>query len=104
MKKALTTLLMIQGMLLVQPALAADAQELYQSKVCVACHAIDTQLVGPAYTDVAAEYAGQDDAVDILVDSIKNGSEGKWGSVPMPANNVTDEEARILAEWILEQE
>ncbi len=61
------------------------------------------QLVGPAFAAVAKKYAGQDDALEVLTNSIINGSEGKWGQVPMPPNAVSEEEARFLAEWVLEQ-
>ena len=67
------------------------------------CHAIDSKLVGPAYKEVAAKYAGQDGAVEMLAGKIKNGSQGVWGPVPMPPNAVTEEEAKILAEWVLSQ-
>ncbi|MGZ5848691.1 MAG: c-type cytochrome, partial [Ramlibacter sp.] len=36
------------------PALADQA--LATAKNCMACHAIDKKLVGPAYKDVAAKY------------------------------------------------
>ena len=39
--------------------LAAPAQasmELAQKKSCMACHAADKKLVGPAYKEVAAKY------------------------------------------------
>ncbi|MCG7599859.1 c-type cytochrome [Halomonas sp. McH1-25] len=85
-------------------AFAVDGETLFKTKACAACHAIDAKMVGPAYTDVAAKYDGQDDAVAILVDSILHGSQGKWGPIPMPPNpSVTEEEANTLAEWILEQ-
>ena len=42
------------------PAMADLA--LATSKNCMACHAVDKKLVGPAYKDVAAKYAGQKDA------------------------------------------
>lgn len=86
-----------------QSAQAQDAQAMIQEKVCVACHATDVQLVGPAFSAVAEKYAEQDDAVEILTNSILKGSQGKWGQVPMPPNAVTEEEARFLAEWILQQ-
>ena len=37
------------------PALADEA--LARGKQCVACHAVDKKLVGPAYKDVAKRYA-----------------------------------------------
>lgn len=77
----------------------SDPATLAESKGCLACHAVDTQLVGPAYTEVAAKYSdiGQFSA------SIMNGSEGKWGDIPMPGQDVNEDEADILAEWILSQ-
>ena len=82
------------------PALADQA--LATSKNCMACHAIDKKLVGPAYKDVAAKYAGQKDAVDKLAAKVVKGGSGVWGNIPMPANpQVTDAEAKQLVQWIL---
>ena len=75
--------------------------DLAQKKNCLACHATDKKLVGPAYKDVAAKYAGQKDAVAKLADKIQKGGVGVWGQVPMPANAVTPEEAKQLATWVL---
>jgi len=80
---------------------AKDMTALAQQKGCFACHDINTKKVGPAYKDVAKKYAGQPNAVEELAKSIKNGGVGEWGSVPMPPQNVTDQEAKDLAEWIL---
>ena len=82
------------------PALAQA--DLAQKKNCMACHATDKKLVGPAYKDVAAKYAGQKDAVDKLAEKVMKGGSGVWGPVPMPANpQVTAAEAKQLAQWIL---
>ena len=79
----------------------ADA-DLAQKKNCMACHAVDKKLVGPAYKDVAAKYAGQKDAVDKLAVKVLKGGSGVWGPVPMPANpQVTEAEAKQLVQWIL---
>jgi len=76
--------------------------DLAQKKNCMACHAIDKKLVGPAYKDVAAKYAGQKDAVDKLAQKVVKGGSGAWGAVPMPANpQVTEAEAKQLVQWIL---
>ena len=52
---------------------------------------------------VAERYAGQGDAmVDYLAGKIRGGGRGAWGAVPMPAQTqVSAEDARQLAEWIL---
>jgi cytochrome c len=101
MKRILVPLFALGAALTLQSAMAVDGEALFKSKTCVACHSIDAKLVGPGYKEVAAKYAGQADASAHLVKSIKEGSTGKWGAIPMPANQVSDEEAKILADWIL---
>jgi cytochrome c len=84
------------------PAMADLA--LATSKNCMACHAVDKKVVGPAYKDVAVKYAGQKDAVDKLSAKILKGGAGVWGPVPMPANTqVNEAEAKKLAAWVLSQ-
>ena len=84
----------------VSPAFAQ--LELAQAKNCLACHAVDKKVVGPAYKDVAAKYAGDKTAVDKLAQKIMKGGAGVWGQVPMPANTqVNEAEAKKLAAWVL---
>ena len=72
------------------------------SKNCMACHAIDKKVVGPAYKDVAKKYAGDPKAAAMLATKIMKGGSGAWGPVPMPANaQVNDAEAKKLAAWVL---
>jgi len=100
MKRALLALAALAAVSV--PALADQA--LATAKNCMACHAVDKKLVGPAYKDVAAKYAGQKDAVDRLTAKILKGGAGVWGPVPMPANaQVNEAEARKLAAWVLSQ-
>lgn len=76
--------------------------ELAGKKNCMACHAVDKKLVGPSYKDVAAKYAGQKNAVDVLSQKVIKGGSGVWGPVPMPPNaQVNDAEAKELVRWIL---
>jgi cytochrome c len=76
--------------------------ELAQKNNCLACHSVDKKVVGPAYKDVASKYASKKDAAPYLVSKIKNGSTGVWGQIPMPPNTqVSEADARKLAEWIL---
>ncbi len=82
------------------PAMADEA--LAKSKNCMSCHTVDKKLVGPAYKEVAAKYAGQKDAADKLAAKIQKGGSGVWGPVPMPANTqVNEAEAKKLAAWVL---
>ena len=64
----------------------------------------DDRVVGPAYKDVAAKYAGQKDAAAKLEAKVLKGGSGVWGPVPMPANaQVNPDEAKKLVAWILAQ-
>lgn len=79
-----------------------DAQALLKANNCLACHAIDHKVVGPAYQDVAHKYAGKEDAVSQIASHIQQGGSGKWGPVPMPPfSNLNDGQAKALAEWVL---
>jgi cytochrome c len=84
-------------------ACSAQASEALANKnACLGCHAIGAKMVGPAFKDVAAKYAGQTDAQAVLVKSIKNGGIGKWGDMPMPPQGaLSDADAKKLAAWIL---
>lgn len=82
------------------PAFADEA--LAKSKNCMACHAVDKKVVGPAYKDVAKKYAGDAKASDMLASKVIKGGSGVWGPVPMPANaQVNDAEAKKLVSWIM---
>ncbi len=80
---------------------AEDASALAQSKGCLGCHQVAAKVLGPAYKDVAAKYRGDAGAVERLVAKVKSGGTGVWGQIPMPPNNVSDEEATRLVKWIL---
>ena len=100
MKRTLITLAMTLSV--AAPAFADQA--LATSKNCMACHTVDKKLVGPAFKEVAAKYAGQKDAADKLAAKVIKGGSGVWGPVPMPANpQVNDAEAKKLVTWILAQ-
>lgn len=78
------------------------SQELAQKNACLACHAVDKKMVGPAYQEIAKKYGGQKGAEEMLARSIKAGGSGKWGPVPMPAQPALSEaDAKTLAGWIL---
>ena len=98
--KALIGSMLLAGVFIHTSALASA--DLAQKKTCMACHATDKKLVGPSYKDVAAKYAGQKDAADMLASKIIKGGSGVWGAVPMPANpSVSPAEAKQLASWVL---
>jgi cytochrome c len=81
---------------------AFASADLAKAKNCVACHAVDKKLVGPAYKDVAAKYANDKEAVARLSKKVREGGSGVWGPVPMPANpQVSADEATTLVKWVL---
>ena len=59
------------------PPTAPDATALLQNNGCLACHAVDNKVVGPAYRDVAAKYAKDPQAQAKVMSSISQGGSGK---------------------------
>lgn len=83
---------------------AVDVPALLTSNGCLACHALDHKVVGPAYHDVAAKYKTAAEAVAHVTASIRNGSAGQWGTVPMPPFAALSEaDAKALATYVLAQ-
>jgi cytochrome c len=105
MKRNLMMVGMIVASAFASQAMAADAGlDLAKAKNCMACHAVANKLVGPAYKDVAAKYAGQKDAEAKLVTKVMKGGSGVWGAIPMPANpQINEAEAHTLVKWVLAQ-
>ena len=76
--------------------------KLATDKNCMSCHSVEKKVVGPGYKDIAAKYAGQKDAVEMLAGKIQKGGAGVWGPIPMPANaQVSAAEGKILAAWVM---
>jgi cytochrome c len=86
------------GAALAVAALAQDGQKLIQASDCSSCHAVDRQVVGPAYNDIAKRYAGKTDAVDKLTAKIRDGG-GGMTSHP----DLSDAQRTEIAKWILLQ-
>lgn len=81
---------------------AAAGLALAQQQNCMSCHSVTRSFMGPALHDVAAKYAGREDAAAYLKHKILDGSTGVWGVVPMPANTqLTPDQAATLASWVL---
>jgi cytochrome c len=103
MKHSMVVALAVAG-LASASAMAQNPADLAKAKNCLACHSVQNKLVGPAYKDVAAKYAGQKGIEDKLVAKVLKGGSGSWGAVPMPANpQVSEAEAHILVKWVLSQ-
>jgi cytochrome c551/c552 len=80
----------------------AKAQDLAFKFGCLGCHNTQTKIIGPAYRDIAAKYKSDPDAVAKIDQQIHKGGSGKWGPMIMPPfPQVTPEETKTLASWIL---
>ncbi len=82
----------------------ADASlALAQKYACVACHQPATKVVGPSWKDIGARYGDGKGTAAQLAASIKAGSSGKWGPMPMPPQaQVPDADLQALAQWLLD--
>jgi cytochrome c len=81
---------------------SAAVMPLLQKNACVACHGMDSKLVGPSFRDIANKYKDRADAVNYLSGKIKRGGQGVWGAIPMPAQALSPEESVQLAQWLVQ--
>ncbi|MBB2917800.1 SorB family sulfite dehydrogenase c-type cytochrome subunit [Cupriavidus alkaliphilus] len=85
-------------------ATTVDVQGLLAKNACLSCHGVTQKLVGPAYHEVATRYKGDAQAQAKLEASIRGGSSGKWGAVPMPPfAGLKPEEVKALAAYVRQQ-
>jgi cytochrome c len=81
---------------------ACADEALAQKNNCYACHAMDKKILGPAFVEVAKRYGDKDESVQMIAQTIRKGSSGKWGAIPMPGNEqLSESDATILAKWIV---
>lgn len=73
------------------------ALSLAQKNSCTACHGVDNKIVGPSFTDIAKKYAGK---ADYLAGKIRSGGSGVWGPIPMPAQTLSEADAKTLGVWL----
>jgi len=80
-------------------------QMLAMQSGCLGCHKADAKLVGPAFKDIAAKYAGDPAEIDRLTAKVKAGSTpGEplvWGTVAMPPNQASPDKIKQVIEWIM---
>jgi len=85
-------------------AAADPVTRLLNQNACLGCHAVDKQVVGPAFRDVALRYQSDAGAGPKLAQKIKHGGQGVWGQVPMPPNpGLSDTDAKLIVDWVLGQ-
>ena len=103
MKSLFVSLLVVVGIATAGATQAADESALATAKGCMSCHDIGAKKVGPAFTEVAKKYAGQDVQAKLAKKVLEGGS-GVWGPLPMPPNKtmgVTEADAKKLVAWVL---
>jgi cytochrome c len=77
-------------------------ERLLNVHACAGCHAVDRQVIGPAFRDIAAKYRGDNESPARLSKKIREGGTGVWGNVPMPPNaELSDADAKLLVDWVL---
>ncbi len=82
---------------------AATPDEAMNKAGCMACHAKDKKIVGPAFKDIAAKYKGQDVTAK-LMEKVRKGGSGNFGPVPMapnPPDKINDADLKAAVESIL---
>lgn len=78
------------------------AMAIAQKSGCLACHAMDKKLVGPAWNEIGKKYVGNTAAAAQLAEKIRKGSNGTWGPIPMPPNaTVKDADIKTMVEFVL---
>jgi cytochrome c len=85
-------------MLIAVSATAQDGEKLIKDSDCSSCHAVDRQVVGPAYQSIAKSHVSQADAADKLAAKIRDGGNGMT-----PHPDLTDAQRTAMAKWILSQ-
>lgn len=73
------------------------ALSLAQKNNCTACHGVDNKILGPGFVEIAKKHAGK---AEYLAGKIKSGGAGVWGPIPMPAQTLSDADAKILGNWL----
>lgn len=97
--------LLVAGAVLALPVQASEA--IAKKARCIACHAVDKKMVGPAYRDVAAKYKDKDraESVQRLVTHMTSGEKAKFPDGHEEAHKKIKtkdvDKQKNLAEWIL---
>lgn len=75
-----------------------DLKPVLRSNTCLTCHRADEKLVGPSYKDIAQKVSSEEEIIEL----IRHPKPDRWaGYPPMAGINVSDEEGKQIAAWIL---
>ena len=82
---------------------AAGPEDAMNKAGCMACHAKDKKVIGPAFKDIAAKYKGKDVTAQ-LMEKVRKGGSGVYGPIPMapnPPDKINDADLKAAVEYIL---
>lgn len=117
MKSIIVSFIAAGSLMVAGSAFAVDMPPLAKKDGCVACHAIDHKVVGPAWMDVAKKYKGvktykysnngsaAPDAkeyplVEGLMTKVSKGGHGNWGSAAMIPNDPAGKKQADIKELV----
>jgi cytochrome c len=81
---------------------ASKGEQLIEKNNCKSCHGIAENSTGPAYLNVAKRYQSDAQALNKLMNKVKNGGGGNWGDRLMPANpQIPEEDLKNMVQYIL---
>lgn len=81
---------------------SAPGREAMKQSDCFNCHAVSHRVVGPSLMEIAEKYRSDHEAMDLLVQRVREGSTGVWGQIPMLPHPQHDlSEASQMVSWVL---
>jgi len=83
-----------------KPPAGAAPTALLSKAGCSACHNLDSKLIGPSWRDIHGKHGSRADARSYLETKIRAGGMGVWGQIPMPAQTISEEDAKVIAGWL----
>jgi cytochrome c len=113
MKSIIVSMTVAAGLMVAGTTMAAEMSDLAKKNNCVACHAMDKKLVGPAFMDISKKYKGataytfkgkEYPLVEGLMMKVSQGGSGNWGSMAMTPNDPAgkkQDQIKELVEFVL---
>ncbi len=84
------------------PNLEDMANKIIAASDCAACHDREQQTIGPSFKEIAKKYRFQENAREYLIEKIKFGGSGVWGTTVMtPHPNLSAQQLSTLTDYIL---
>ena len=111
MKPKVVSMIAFASLMVASSAMATDMPDNAKRNECVACHAIDHKVVGPAWMEVSKKYKGvtqytydgkEYPIVEGLMLKVSKGGKGNWkGYLPMPAIDLKGGKQQQIKELIV---